>query len=203
MRADLARKLDERFGAQTIEFYAGTTHRAILANVDKRKPGALGRPLPGSDPIVVAKVDLATKTVSQDELAGPEEIGVLAVRPMEREAGELITTNDVVRRDEDGDFWFVDSLSGFVGLVSTRAIEDAFYEKLDVDVAAAYPVGKDVWVAYVGSPSPEEARAALEDRAQPRVVIQLDAIPLTDGFRPLKSVLPRTLEDSRIRALIR
>src|SRR5262249_2017525 len=31
MRADLARKLDERFGAQTIEFYAGTTHRAILA----------------------------------------------------------------------------------------------------------------------------------------------------------------------------
>jgi putative long chain acyl-CoA synthase len=199
MRKDLARKLDERFGTQTIEFYAGTTHRAILANVDKRKPGALGRILPGSDPLVVAKVDLATKTVSREELAKPGELGVLAVR----DGDSLITTNDVVRRDEDGDFWFVDSLSGFVGLVSTRAIEDVFYEKLDVDVAAAYPVKNDIWVAYVGTATPDDVRAALEDREQPRVVVRLDEIPLTDGFRPKKSGLPRTQNDPRVRAVVR
>ncbi len=199
MRKDLARKLGERFGAQSIEFYAGTTHRAILANVDKRKPGALGRVLPGSDPIVVARVDLEKKKVSPDELSAPNELGVLAVR----EGDELITTNDVVRRDEDGDFWFVDSLSGFVGLVSTRAIEDVFYEKLDVDVAAAYRVKNEIWVAYVGSATQEDVTAALEDREEPRVVIRLDEIPLTDGFRPKKAGLPRSVQDARIRDVIR
>jgi acyl-coenzyme A synthetase/AMP-(fatty) acid ligase len=109
-----------------------------------------------------------------------------------------VTTNDVVRRDEDGDFWFVDSLSGFAGMVSTRAIEDVLYDKLDVDVCAAYAVGGDVWLAYVGSPTAVEAAAALEDREQPRVVVKLDAIPLTDGFRPKKSGLPRSLQDARI-----
>ncbi len=193
MRKDLVRKLAERFGAQTIEFYAGTTHRAILANVDKHKPGALGRILPGSDPIALVRVDLETKIVSTD-LADAGELGVLAVR----EGESLVTTNDVVRRDEDGDFWFVDSLSGFAGMVSTRAIEDVLYEKLDVDVCAAYAVGADVWLAYVGSPSAAEAAAALEDREQPRVVIKLDALPLTDGFRPRKKGLPRSLQDARI-----
>ena len=193
MRKDLARKLGERFGAQTIEFYAGTTHRAILANVDKRKPGALGRILPGSDPIVLARVDVETKTISR-ELAEPGELGVLAVR----EGDALVTTNDVVRRDDDGDFWFVDSLSGFAGMVSTRAIEDVLYEKLDVDACAAYAVGGEVWLAYVGSPTAEEAAAALEDREQPRVVIKLRDIPLTDGFRPRKAGLPRSLQDARI-----
>jgi hypothetical protein len=110
----------------------------------------------------------------------------------------LVTTNDVVRRDEDGDFWFVDSLSGFVGMVSTRAIEDVLYEKLDVGACAAYAVGDDVWLAYVGSPRASEASAALEDREQPRVVIQLEDIPLTDGFRPKKAGLPRSLQDARI-----
>jgi hypothetical protein len=55
-----------------------------------------------------------------------------------------------------------------------------------------------VWLAYVGSPSAPEVAAALEDRAQPRVVIKLDALPLTDGFRPKKAGLPRSLQDARI-----
>jgi putative long chain acyl-CoA synthase len=198
MRPDLARKLDERFGAQTIEFYASTTHRAILANVDKRKPGALGRVLPGSDPVDIARVDLRTKTVSP-EPADEGELGVLAVR----EKDALVPTSDVVRRDGDGDFWFVDSLGGFVGLVSTRAIEDVFYAELDVDVAAAYRVGSEVWVAYVGAATEGDIKDALDDRAEPRVVIRMGEIPLTDGFRPKKAGLPRSLQDARIRASLR
>ncbi len=115
MRADSARKLTERFGVSVIEFYASTSQRAILANVDKHKPGALGRVLPGSDPVDVARVNLQAKAVVHDssgklELAERGEAGLLVVR----DGSEWITTNDVVYRDDDGDFWFVDSLSGFV-----------------------------------------------------------------------------------------
>ncbi len=200
MRADLARKLSERFGVRTMEFYAGTTHRAILANVDGTKPGALGRVLPGSDPIDVARVDLGKKSPTRDDagnllFAGREQQGLLAVRA----ESEWIATSDVVRRDEDGDYWFIDSLSGFVGQVSTRAIEDAFYDELDVDLAAAYGVGQDVWVAYVGDVAPERVRAFLEGRDQPRVAVRVDDIPLTEGFRPKKSGLPRTQNDPRVR----
>jgi putative long chain acyl-CoA synthase len=205
MRRDLARKLDERFGAHTMEFYAGTTHRAILANVDETKPGALGRVLPGSDPIGVARVDLAEKSVVRDAagklvLVPRGETGVLAVRTDEE---GWIATNDVVRRDEDGDYWFVDSLSGFVAGVSTRAVEDLFYEQLDVDVAAAYGVNGDVWVAFVGDAPTERVAAALEGREQPRVVLRVDSIPLTEGFRARKNGLPRSSSDPHVREVVR
>ena len=181
-----------------MEFYAGTTHRVILANVDRTKPGALGRPLPGSDPVAIARVDLAAKAVVRDGtgivFAARGEPGVLAVR-----TDGWVTTADVVQRDDDGDYWFVDALSGYVGGVSTRGIEDRFYEDLDVEIAAAYGVGDDVWVAYVGGAPIDRVAAMLEGRGQPRVVVRLDEIPLTEGFRAKKSGLPRALSDDRIR----
>jgi len=203
MRADLARKLGERFGASTMEFYASTSQRAILANIDKTKPGALGRVLPGSDTIDVVRVDLTTKTVASDAsgdvvIAEPGEVGLLAVR----DGGKWITSNDVVYRDDDGDFWFVDALGGFVANHSTRQIEDRFYSALDVDVAAAYAVGGDVWVAYVGHVDHARIRALLESHPQPRVVLELAEIPLTEGFRPNKSRLPRSKTDPRVLAVI-
>jgi putative long chain acyl-CoA synthase len=200
MRADLARKLGERFGVSTLEFYASTSQRAILANVDKKKPGALGRVLPGSDPVDVATVDLATKKAVRDSsgalvIAEAGEVGLLVVR----DDGEWIVTSDVVRRDEGGDFWFVDSLSGFVRDQSTRQIEDRFYADFDVDVAAAYGVGGALWVAFVG----EIDRERLAEIPEPRVVIRLGEIPLTEGFRPSKSRLPKSLDDPRIHEVLR
>jgi len=193
MRADLARRLSDRFGVSSIEFYASTTYRAILANLDKRKPGALGRVLPGSDPVRVQRVDVTNKRVT-DDVASPNELGVLAVKTSDA----WIATSDVVWRDDDGDHWFVDSLSGFVGDVSTRAIEDVFYAKLDARVAAAYEVRGDVWVAFVGDASIERVREALANEKQPRVVVRVESIELTEGFRPKKSGLPRSLQDARI-----
>ncbi len=193
MRPDLAKRLDARYGVSSIEFYASTTQRAILANLDKNKPGALGRVLPGSDPVGVLRVDLATKTASS-EIAAANEIGVLAVKPKDA----WVATNDVVRRDDDGDYWFVDSLSGFVGFASTRQIEDLFYAELDAEVAAAYAVGGRVWVAFVGDASAERVREALAGRDEPHVVLRVKEIPLTEGFRPKKSALPRSLQDARI-----
>jgi acyl-CoA synthetase (AMP-forming)/AMP-acid ligase II len=55
-------------------------------------------------------------------------------------------SSDVVRRDPDGDTWFVDALSGFVrtesGAVSTREIEDALYGMPEVELCAAWAVGE-------------------------------------------------------------
>src|SRR5690606_13761680 len=61
MRPDLAARLRERFGIPVMEFYAGTTQKVVLANVSGEKPGALGRPFPGSSPIAIARFDLSTK----------------------------------------------------------------------------------------------------------------------------------------------
>ena len=196
MRADLAKKLEERYAVSSIEFYAGTTHRAILANVDKKKPGALGRVLPGSDPVAVVRVDLATRQVDVASIAAAGEIGVLAVKPSE--ADGWIPTSDVVRRDDDGDYWFVDALSGFVGFTSTRQIEDAFYAELDASIAAAYAVEGRVWVAFVGDAPRERVLEAVAGRTEPHVILCMNEIPLTEGFRPRKSALPRSLDDARV-----
>ncbi len=189
MRADLARKLEERFGVSTIEFYASTSHRAILANVDMKKPGALGRVLPGSDPLTIVRLDDRKTT------AAAGEVGILGVmKPRE----EPSLTNDVVYRDDEGVYWFVDALSGFVAGASTRQIEDVLYDALDVDIAAAYAVDGEVWVAYVGNVDAARVAETLADRVQPRVILRLDAIPLTEGFRALKPGLPRSMQDTRI-----
>ncbi len=201
MRADLAARLADRFNVSSIEFYAGTTHRAILANLDRRKPGALGRVLPGSDPVGVMRVDLESpkhEVRVLADMAPRNETGVLAVKP----GAEWIATNDVVRRDDDGDFWFVDSLSGFVHGTSTRAIEDIFYSKLDAEIAAAYAVPDGerdaIWVAFVGDASIEYVREVLANAPSRLTVLRVESIPLTEGFRPQKSGLPRSLQDARI-----
>jgi hypothetical protein len=149
-------------------------------------------------------VNLATKAPVHDtsgklELAERGEAGLLVVR----DGADWVTTNDVVHRDDDGDFWFVDSLSGFVLNQSTRQIEDRFYAELDVDVAAAYRVGEDIWVAYVGEAIDRARLVAMHgEHRQPSVIIRLDAIPLTEGFRADKSGLPRSLGDARIRDVV-
>ncbi|MCA9696534.1 MAG: AMP-binding protein, partial [Myxococcales bacterium] len=59
MRADLWPRVLDRFGALSIrEFYASTEGNLVFANVTG-KPGALGRPLPGSNPHAVVAYDFA------------------------------------------------------------------------------------------------------------------------------------------------
>ena len=162
MRRDLADRLRDRFGIGVMEFYAGTTQKVILANASGEKPGALGRVLPGSEEVAVVRVDLAARKPVADPNGGLEraargEAGLLVARVEDDDdRGESVVegaffkgdrwfvSNDVVREDEDGDYWFVDSLSGFVptrgGPVSTRAVEDAIYALPEIELAAAVPI---------------------------------------------------------------
>lgn len=166
MRPALAARLRERFGIDTMEFYAGTAHRSILADAAGDDPGSLGTVLPGSADVLLVRCDMTTKAQAVDArghlvIVGSNEPGLLAVKvstdEIETLGGEtrgLVTnafgdgetwlvTNDVLERDSRGKYWFVDSLGGFVttpdGMpVSLRRVEDALYALPEVRLAAAW-----------------------------------------------------------------
>ncbi|MBL9023921.1 MAG: AMP-binding protein [Myxococcales bacterium] len=217
MREDLWEKLDERFGVGVMEFYASTSHKVIIANPSGEKLGALGRELPGSAETLVVLCDLATGELSRAQhgrlvRAPVNEPGLLAARlgPDDdvpagiiiegafAEGDRYFVTNDVVRRDAQGDTWFVDALSGFVttrgGPVSTRAVEDAIYSLPEVELAAAWGDGGEVHAAYQAREpiSPQRLDGALvllPEHARPASVRFVPEIPLTEGYRPDKRAL--------------
>lgn len=223
IRPPLAARLTERFGFGVMEFYAGTSHRAILANASGEKPGALGRVLPGSADVELVACDFSTRTPLRHAdgrlvPAARGEPGLLAARLGE---GELVVagadghavvrsafepgdawtlTNDVIRRDADGDHWFVDALAGFFAQggaepVSTRAVEDALYATPEVRIAAAHDDGAGrLVVSFEARGRIDAARlshvlSVLPVRARPELVREVETIPLTEGFRPDRRAL--------------
>ncbi|HEY2512881.1 MAG TPA: hypothetical protein VGI39_18570, partial [Polyangiaceae bacterium] len=226
IRADLAARLHERFGAGVIEFYAGTAHKIILANATGQKPGALGRVLPGSAEVALIEVDRATKRPIRGDDGffvrtprGKEGLLVARVGSDEEDRAlpgvvegafasddRWFVSTDVLREDEDGDYWFVDSLGSFALLdgqpVSVRRVEDALYSLPEVELAAVVPTvsnGVTGLAAAFTSPAPiarariDEALAVLAPHERPSLVRQVDEIPMTDGFRPRKAEVARAL----------
>ena len=216
MRPELAARLHERFGVGTMEFYASTSRRVIFANASGKKPGALGRPLPGSARVEVVRCDWKARAPHRDglgrlELAGPNEAGLLVVR---LDADDLTDpgllrdafvdgdrwglTGDVLSFDDDGDYRFCDSLSGFVetpgGPVSLRAVEDALYTLPGVEMAAAYAEGARIVGVIVADERPtqercDEAFEALPAYGRPAALKQVAKIPMTEGYRPDRAKL--------------
>ena len=121
-------------------------------------------------------------------------------------------TGDLLRQDADGDYYFVDRLSDVVrtsdGPVFTRDIEDVLYRRPDVQMLAVHgaSVGSsEVVVATVvvraGQTLDVDAfgelvREKLQPRDRPKYLRVVDAIPLTDGYRPLKRALREQPLDS-------
>lgn len=211
MRAGLAARLEERFGVGTMEFYASTSRRVIFANASGAKPGALGRPLPGSARVELVRCDWTTREPHRDalgrvELAAPDEAGLLVVRldaddVSDRgllegafvEGDRWGLTGDVLRFDDDGDYRFVDALSGFVdtpgGPVSLRAVEDALYTLPGVEMAAAYADGARIVGVIVADGRPPQERCdaafeALPEHGRPAELRLVAKIAMTEGYRP-------------------
>jgi putative long chain acyl-CoA synthase len=167
MRADVWRKVRERFGSTgVLEFYATTEGGAVLANASGRKLGALGRPLPGSTDIAVVRYDLDRDELvrTADGRAVPcdvDEPGVLVARldaghPATRDGGDRArvardlfepgdawaVTRDLVRVDTEDDHWFVDRVRDVIrspeGPVYTRQVEDVLYTLPEVALAVVY-----------------------------------------------------------------
>ncbi len=110
-------------------------------------------------------------------------------------------TGDVLRIDADGDYWFVgrhdDMIRGTGDAVAAQRIEDALYATGGLALCAVTGVGPDraIPAVFVVSTGPLDlealaiATAGLPEPARPRHLVRVDAIPLTDGFRPIKSGL--------------
>jgi putative long chain acyl-CoA synthase len=218
MRLDVWQRLRERFGVGVLEIYASTERNLVLANASGEKIGCVGRPLPGSSEIVL--VELAS---NGNGVAVPEGTlkradgrpGVAIVRVGDHVTGSRVRTDvfepgdrwyvsdDVLRRDADGDYWFVDKLANLVatpeGMLATPRIEDALYRAPGIRLAVAYAAqvdGRDAVVAAVKSDQPIDAerlsevmRAELAPHERPLYVFHVEAIPMNTGFRPMKTGL--------------
>ena len=232
LRRDVWQRIVDRFGPVGIlEFYAATEGNAVLANASGEKVGALGRPLPGSAEVALVQYDFESEEFSRDEhgllmRCQVEEPGILLARldadhPLASftggdEAGRRLLrgvfeandtwfiTWDVLRRDADGDFWFVDRASRMLrtaaGIVATRTIEDALYDFPPLRHAVVFGVdddGVDRPLAVVvthGNQSLSlqawnEFAAGLDPSERPAWLKRVERIPMTDGFRPDKAAL--------------
>lgn len=230
MRPALANELRVRFGADTMELYSGLIHRAILADPTGDEPGSLGSVLPGSSEVALVKCDLVQKAHLLDDrglliLADANEPGLFAVKVSVEEIDLLddthelvlnafgdgsiwLVTNDVLRRDEHGRYWFVDTLNGFVTTergeaVSTRGVEDALYSIASIRLAAAWEVDEGKLAAVYVSDAPvdreelDRAFEGLSHHARPATLERVERIPLTTGYRPDKRKLAERFEPGR------
>jgi putative long chain acyl-CoA synthase len=124
------------------------------------------------------------------------------------EAGDTwFVTDDVFRVDTTGDYWFVDRRNTVIatrlGAVPSTRIEDALYEHAAVAacvaVGVADPEQADVEIpvaavelepgAALDVDALSRAVASLPEYARPRRLRVVDAIPLTDGYRPIKRAI--------------
>jgi putative long chain acyl-CoA synthase len=161
MPLGLWRRVQDRFRpARVLEFYAATEAGAVLANVSGAKPGAMGRPLPGSAEVRVAAYDVEAAQYLMDEhgfaiQCEPGEVGMLLcrvqdgspsagtqLRGMFQRGDAWLEIGDLFRRDGDGDLWRVDGITEVIhtrqGAVFTGPIRDALYGLPAVDLAVAF-----------------------------------------------------------------
>jgi putative long chain acyl-CoA synthase len=163
MPRNLWRRVEDRFvPARVVEFYASTEAEAILVNLRDAKPGAMGRPLPGSAEVRIARYDVDAEALvaGPDGLArvcGVDEIGMLLARVRTTEPLSVVplrgvfspedawlVTGDLFRRDADGDYWRVDGAADVIntreGPAFTTLIRDALGDLPAVDLAVAYGI---------------------------------------------------------------
>jgi putative long chain acyl-CoA synthase len=238
MPKGLWRRVVERFAPATVvEFFASTEGNAVLVNLTGEKVGSLGRPLPGAGEIGIAAWNIEEGRLIEREsgFAGdckPGEIGLLVER-IDRERGELgskplrgvfeagdawLSTRDLVRIDEDGDYWLIDQIDDVIhgpqGAIATIPVEDALTSENEVvDLAAVYGVRlpeseTEIPVAALtlrpgAKLDPVALRQSIEHRLPPHqrpIVIRLvDQLPMTAGHRTRKRALRREglgLEDA-------
>jgi putative long chain acyl-CoA synthase len=163
MPRSLWRRVEERFApARVLEFYASTEAGAVLVNLRDAKPGALGRPLPGSAQVKLARYDLTAggliadrdglaRECAVDEVGmllarvrRSEPLGVVPLRGVFSPGDAWLVTGDLFRRDREGDYWRVDAVADVIttaaGPVFSTPIRDAVGALPSVDLAVAYGV---------------------------------------------------------------
>jgi acyl-CoA synthetase (AMP-forming)/AMP-acid ligase II len=128
------------------------------------------------------------------------------------ESGDTwFNSHDVLRRDSGDDFWYVGSLSDMIqtaqGPVSTREIEEALCHLDSVCMATIWTDSgsSDELVgalslmngATLDTDQVTSALSKFGDDTHPSRIHLLDALPVTEGFRPLKGAARLDLEHAR------
>ncbi|MGI5167679.1 AMP-binding protein [Spirillospora sp. CA-253888] len=200
MPRGLWRRVEERFApARVLEFYASTAGEAILVNLSGKKPGSLGRPLPGSADVRLARYDLENErlVLGADGFAvecEPDEIGMLlsrvrpaaimsAARPVRgvfAPEDAWTITGDLFRRDADGDYWPVGRDAELIrtdeGIVPPGPVRDALGDLPYIDAVAVYGVevdGRGLAAAAVSLRGSEELKPVDVSEALLRVEPEL------------------------------
>jgi putative long chain acyl-CoA synthase len=160
MPRGLWRRVQERFRpARVVEFYASTETGVILVNLRDAKPGAMGRPLPGTPEVRLAAYDPESEQLvlgrggfvrqcKTDEVgilvarARPSDSSVTPMRGVFSRDDAWLSTGDLFRRDADGDYWRLDGVYDVIhtatGAVLAAPIRDALGDLPAVDLAVAY-----------------------------------------------------------------
>jgi len=208
--------------AHVVEFFATTDGQAVLANVSGAKLGSKGRPLPGGGDVELAAYDAEDDLILEDDRgfvrrADTNEVGVLLAHPrgpvdptasvkrgVFAPADTWVSTEYLFRRDEDGDYWLVDTRAAVIhterGTVYASPINDAVSRLGAVDLAVTYGVevnGHQLAVTALalcpgGSiPSADlnEALADLPVGSPPDIVHVVPEMKLSASYRPLVSPL--------------
>jgi acetyl-CoA synthetase len=194
------------------------------------KPGSMGKPLPGVDAFVVRRRIENEDTVGVDFVDAPDEEGELALAAgwpsmfrgylgnearyrkcfVESPRGRVYLTEDLVRRDADGYFWFVgradDVIKSAGHLIGPFEVESALMEHPAVAEAGAIgkpdPVVGETVKAFVSLKPGFAANEALrlELLAHARKRLGPAVAPKEIDFT---TTLPRTRSGKIMRRLLR
>ncbi len=211
------RVLDAFAPANVVEFFATSGGHAVLANVTATKIGSKGRPLPGASDVELAAYDPnADEMLTGDgdlvRVADVDQPALLLARPrgpmdpnspMLRSvftAGDTwICTEQVFRRDADGDLWLLGHRRDLIrtgrGAAFPEAVTGAVESIPGVGLAVTYPVESAAGTLAVTavtlregkSLTPAELDAALGQLSvgrPPDIVHVVSDLPLGPTFRP-------------------
>ncbi|WP_433724690.1 acyl-CoA synthetase [Nocardia sp. CA-129566] len=218
MPAGLWRRTTEQFApARVLEFYASIEGDVVLANVTGVKAGCKGRPVPGTARVELVAYDPVTGQIRTDasgfaRRCADNEVGLLLGKATEGidlsdgglrgvfTAGDAwMPTENLFRRDGDGDYWLVDRRDTVIhsarGPVFTQPIVDTLNDITAVDMEVAYglPVGEHALAVAAVSirkglrlepKDVTEAVQALDPDQRPDIVYVVGEIPRSSSYRP-------------------
>ncbi|HYZ79951.1 MAG TPA: acyl-CoA synthetase, partial [Solirubrobacteraceae bacterium] len=173
----------------------------VLVNLRAAKPGAMGRPLPGTPEVRLGAYDPVSEQLilgrggfvrrcKTDEVgilvarARPDDTSVTPMRGVFARDDAWLSTGDLFRRDADGDYWRLDGVYDVIHTASepvlAAPIRDALGDLPAVDLAVAYGL----------RPSPDQPELAVAAvTLRPGHELSAEAISralaeLEDGHRP-------------------
>lgn len=219
---------------RVIEFYGSTEGNALLVNLTGEKVGAVGRPLLSGQGLALVTYDVVTGVFPRNddgliERVDDGEPGVLIARLQEdhplgrfdgytddeethkkvlrdvfKKGDAWFDTGDLMRRDDEGDYWFVDRIGDtfrWKGVnVSTDQVQELVDHSPDVAIAAVYGVNIEGREGRVGVAALQLIPDRVLDRpalfklvtgnlpapARPQFLRIVGNLELTETMKPVK-----------------